>query len=456
MANKHHVVIVGGGFGGLYAARKLKSDNIQVTLIDKRNFHLFQPLLYQVATGALSPADIASPLRNVFKRHKNVRVLMGEVVGFDPDKQQVILSDGRIGYDSLILAAGSSHHYFGKDWRDKAPGLKTIENATAIRSRILKSFEAAEFESDPDRVKALMTFVIVGAGPTGVELAGAMREIAVDTLRSDFRQIDTSSTRIILVEGSNRVLPVYPEKLSTEAEKMLKSKHIDVRTNTMLTQIEDEFVILKNNDNRQKIITRNVFWAAGVKANPLGCKLAEKSGAECDNTGKVRVTDRCELPGYENIFVIGDLAYLEDSDGQPLPGVAQVAIQQGKYVAKLIMYRLKGENKKPFKYRDYGSMSTLGRAAAVVDFGFIKFAGFFAWVLWLFIHLMKIVGFQNRLLVFVQWAWNYITHSRSARIITGSYANSSLNISNYNFEKCMILDEINQSAGKKDRETRQV
>ena len=416
----HRVVIVGGGFGGLAAARALKSEPVKITLIDRRNFHLFQPLLYQVATGALSPANIAAPLRAVLKRQSNVEVVMDEVVGIDPGARKVAVTDGEIEYDSLIVAAGVRHHYFGNDaWQPFAPGLKTVEDATEIRRRILSAFETAEREAGDEDTGRWLTFVVVGAGPTGVELAGAIGELARHTLRSNFRRIDPARARILLVEGADRVLPGYSPALSRKAETALSRLGVDVRTDCRVTAIEADSVMLLGNDEAELIETRTVFWAAGVEASPLGKLLADATGAELDRVGRVVVEPDCSLPDHGDIFVIGDLAHFAHGVQQPLPGVAPVAMQQGRYVARLISQRLRGREAAQFRYRDYGTMATIGRAAAVAMVGGLQINGVAAWLLWLLVHLMSLVGFENRLLVFMQWAWNYFTRNRAARLITG-------------------------------------
>jgi NADH:ubiquinone reductase (H+-translocating) len=420
MATRQRVLILGGGFGGLSAARKLKNAPVDVTLIDRCNFHLFQPLLYQVATGSLSPANISGPLRQVLKHNKNTTVLLGEAVDIDPANHQVILSDGAIGYDTLIVATGSSHQYFGHDdWEKFAPGLKTIEDATDMRARILLAFEAAERETDPQKLKEWMTFVIVGAGPTGAELAGALGEIANDTLKHDFRRINPTEAQIILVEGTDRVLPSYPPKLSEAARKMLERLKVTVRTGAMVTDVKAHSVTIKCGDHSEIIPTRTVLWAAGVLASPLGLALAKRLGTKTDRAGRVIVDPDMTIPGHPEIFVIGDLSSFTHQTGKPLPGVAQPAIQQGRYVAKVIERRLRGEKTPPFRYFDKGNLATIGRGAAVADLNFITLAGLPAWLVWIFIHLMYIVEFQNRLLVFMQWMWLYVTFDRAARLITG-------------------------------------
>lgn len=420
MSDPHRVVIIGGGFGGLSAARRLKHARVDLTLIDRCNYHLFQPLLYQVATGALSPANIASPLRNILKKQKNARVLLAEATRIDVANRRVILSDGAAEYDTLIVATGASHQYFGhEEWEQFAPGLKTVEDATDMRRRILLAFETAERESDPEKVRALLTFVIVGGGPTGAELAGALGEIANDTLRRDFRKIDPSKAQIILVEGADRVLPAYPEPLSAAARKMLERLGVTVRVNTLVTDIWQHAVTVREGSRTETIPTRTVLWAAGVLGSPLGRMLSDEAGAKFDKAGRVIVEPDLTVPGHPEIFVIGDLASFSHQTGAPLPGVAQPAIQAGRYVASVIESRLRGKKVKPFHYEDKGNLATIGRAAAVADLNGLHLSGLPAWLLWIFIHLLYIVEFQNRLLVFIQWAWFYFTYDRSARLITG-------------------------------------
>jgi NADH:ubiquinone reductase (H+-translocating) len=422
MATRHRIVVIGGGFGGLSLALSLKRADADVTLIDRHNYHVFQPLLYQVATGALSPANITAPLRQVLRKQKNTRVLLAEATHLDAANHRVILSDGVLEYDTLVVATGSSHQYFGHDaWEQFAPGLKTIEDATDMRGRILLAFEAAEREKNLEKQRAWLTFVIVGAGPTGVELAGALGEIANDTLRHDFRDIDPSTARIILVEGADRVLPVYPPKLSAAAQKMVERLSVTVRTNAMVTDIQADFVTIREGDRTEAIPTRTILWAAGVLASPLGRILADGAGAKIDKAGRVIVEPDLTIAGHPEIFVIGDLAsFSHQASGKPLPGIAQPAIQEGHYVAKLIKSRLRGEKSaRPFHYFDKGNLSTIGRGAAVADLGWIQLSGWPAWLIWIFVHLLYIVQFQNRLLILLQWAWLYITFNRAARLITG-------------------------------------
>ncbi len=419
MSDPHRVVIVGGGFGGLHAALRLKRAPVSVTLIDRRNFHLFQPLLYQVATGGLSPANIAAPLRAVLKRQRNARVLLGEVTGVDARARSVRADGTEIPYDTLVAAAGARHHYFGNDhWEEHAPGLKTVEDATAIRRRILVAFEEAEREPDPARRGALLTFAVAGGGPTGVEMAGALAELAHHTLRREFRAIDPAGARILLLEGGDRVLPGYPEDLSLKASAALKRMGVTLRTGVFVTDVGPDSVTVKAGEDHERIDCRTVIWAAGVRAAPLGAILAAAAGAGTDRAGRIRVEPDLTLPGRPEIFVIGDLALFPHQTGGPLPGIAPVAIQQGRYVAALIRRRLLGGTLPPFRYRDYGTMATIGRAAAVADFGRFRLSGYPAWLAWLFVHLMKLVQFENRLLVFVQWLWNYLTRNRAARLIT--------------------------------------
>ncbi|MBD2208167.1 NAD(P)/FAD-dependent oxidoreductase [Calothrix sp. FACHB-1219] len=415
----HQVVIIGGGFGGLHAAKALAKAPVNVTLIDKRNFHLFQPLLYQVATGNLSPADISSPLRSVLSKSQNTQVLLGSVNDIDPQGQKVILENEAIPYDTLIVATGAKHSYFGKDdWEEFAPGLKTVEDAIAMRSRIFTAFEAAERETDAEKRRAWLTFVIVGGGPTGVELAGAIAELAYQTLKADFRNIDTSETRILLLEGLDRILPPFAPELSQTAEKSLKELGVLVQTKTLVTNIENDIVTIKQGDSVREIAAKTILWAAGVKASPMGKVLAERTGVELDRAGRVIVEPDLSIKGHSNIFVIGDLANFSHQDGKPLPGVAPVAKQEGEYVANLIAEKLQGNTLSPFNYTNHGSLAIIGQNLAVVDLGFMKLKGFFAWIFWLFVHAYFLIEFDNKLKVIIQWVWNYITHNRSARLIT--------------------------------------
>ena len=420
MATPHRVVIIGGGFGGLGATQKLRRAPVQVTLIDRHNYHLFQPLLYQVATGSLSPANIGAPLRNILHRQKNAKVLLAEATSIDTATRRVILSDGSVEYDTLIVATGASHQYFGHDdWEQFAPGLKTVEDATDMRRRILLAFETAEREQDPAKVREWLTFVIVGGGPTGVELAGALGEIANDTLRGDFRRINPSEARIILVEGTDRVLPAYPPKLSEAAKKMLGRLTVAVRTGAVVTDISDGSVTIREGERTEKISARTILWAAGVLASPLGRMLADSAGATLDKAGRVVVEPDLTIAGHPEIFVIGDLANFSHQTGKPLPGVAQPAIQQGHFVGDAIKRRLLGEAVPAFRYFDKGNLAVIGRGAAVADLNWLRISGWPAWLIWIFIHLLYIVEFQSRLLIMLQWAWLYFSYDRSARLITG-------------------------------------
>jgi NADH:ubiquinone reductase (H+-translocating) len=418
---KHRVVIIGGGFGGLYAAQNLSRADVDVTLIDKRNFHLFQPLLYQVATGTLSPADISSPLRSVLSRQKNARVLMEEAIDIDTENNQVITKRGSIPYDSLIIATGASHHYFGNDqWKDDAPGLKTVEDAIEMRRRIFSAFEAAEKETDPEKRKALLTFMVVGAGPTGVEIAGAIAELAKDTLKHDFRSIDTTEAQILLVEGMDRVLPPYPADLSAKAAQSLEKLGVTVRTQTKVINIEGETVTLEYDGEREILSAKTIIWAAGVKASGVGRVISERTGAELDRAGRVMVEPDLSVPSHPNIFVIGDLAHCLDTEGKPLPGIAPVAMQEGKYVAKLIKARLQNKTLPVFKYSELGSLAVIAQNKAVANLKGIHLSGFIAWFIWIVAHVYFLIEFDNKLVVMIQWAWNYVTRARGARIITGT------------------------------------
>ncbi|HLM68590.1 MAG TPA: NAD(P)/FAD-dependent oxidoreductase [Longimicrobium sp.] len=408
-----HVVIVGGGFGGLSAARALRRAPVSTTLIDRRNHHVFQPLLYQVATAALSPADITGPIRSILRRARATEVRMAEVTGFDLSGRAVLLADGsRVPYDFLIVASGATHAYFGHpEWEPLAPGLKTIEDATHIRRRFLLAFEAAEQEDDPEERRALLTFVVIGAGPTGVEMAGAFAEIAAHSLVRDFRRIDPSTSRVILLEGGPRVLAGYDADLSAYATRALADKGVEVRTNSIVTRIEPDAVYV----DEEKIRTRNVVWAAGVTASPLGRAL----GVETDKVGRVMVEPDLSVPGHPEVFVLGDLMNLAGKDGTPLPGVAQVAIQGGKAAARNIRRTVRGEPRRPFRYFNKGNMATIGRRAAILQRESFKMKGWLAWIGWLFIHVVSLIGFRNRIAVFMQWAWSYVTWQRGARLITG-------------------------------------
>ena len=417
----HRIVIIGAGFGGLNAAKGLAHADADITVIDRRNFHLFQPLLYQVATGALSPGEIAAPVRNVLHRQKNTRVLMAGVTDIDAADKRVIFQDGSTcQYDTLVIAAGSTHHYFGHpEWAQFAPGLKSIEDATEIRRRILSAFERAEREDDPVLRKAWMTFLIVGGGPTGVELAGALAEVANDTLRHDFRRINPRESQIFLIEGSDRLLPPFDPKLSADALQSLNRVGVLVHTHSMVTGLDADGADVKFPDKAVRIAAKTVIWAAGVHAAELSTVVAARFGVQPDKAGRIPVEPGLTIAGHPDVFVIGDMALFLQG-GKPVPGVAPVAIQQGSYVASAIRQRLRQETPKPFSYWDKGSLATIGRGSAVAQIGKLRFGGPVAWLAWLFIHLMYLVGFENRVVVLFEWAFNYFTHNRSARLITGT------------------------------------
>jgi NADH dehydrogenase len=408
------VVVVGGGFGGLYAARALARHPIRVTVIDRQNYHLFQPLLYQVATAAVSPGNIAQPIRAILRKYRNVRVLLAEARSVDLARKVVELSDGsEVDYEYLVLATGASHSYFGHpEWEPLAPGLKTLEDATEIRRRVLLAFEAAEREEDPAERQALLTFVVVGAGPTGVELAGAIAEIARHTVRYDFRSVDPSQAHVVLLEGASRVLPPYPPDLSARAEEQLWGLGVEVRKNAMVTRITSRGVYLGD----VEIPSRTVLWAAGVRASALGQSL----GVPVDRSGRVLVEPDLTLPGHGEVYVIGDLAAYthQGGDGKPLPGVAPVAIQMGQHAAEDIWRVIRGQPRRRFHYFDRGTMATIGRGAGVAQFREVHLSGLVAWLAWLFVHVFFLIGFENRVLVLSQWMWSYFTYQRSARLIT--------------------------------------
>jgi NADH dehydrogenase len=406
---RHRVVIVGGGFGGLQAARHLARADIELTLVDRRNFHLFQPLTYQVATGALTPGEVAYPLRAMLKRHENVRVLMAEVTDFDLEAREVRFAEGSLPYDTLIVAGGSSYSYFGHDdWRALAPEVKSLESALAMRGRILGAFERAEMESDPDERRALLTFVVVGAGPTGVEMAGQIAELARDTLRRDFRGIDPREGRVLLVEMADRVLTTFPEKLSRKAERSLERLGVTPLLGRTVVDIDEGAVTI---DGGERIPARTVIWAAGVEASPLAAALGE-----VDRAGRVTVEPDLTLPEHPEVIALGDMVRVR---GQELPGVAPVAMQQGRYAAKLVRSRLKGRAIGRFRYRDKGNLATIGRGRAVADVHVLRLSGLPAWAAWLGIHLWYLIGFQNRLLVLIRWSFSFLTRGRGSRLISG-------------------------------------
>jgi NADH:ubiquinone reductase (H+-translocating) len=405
-----HVVILGAGFGGLTAARGLRRAPVRITIIDRSNHHLFQPLLYQVATAALSPAEIAAPIRRIFRHQSNVSVMLAEATAVNLDEKRVVLADGAVDFDILIVATGATHAYFGHDdWGEHAPGLKSLHDALRIRQRVLMAFEVAERETDDARRRARMTFVIVGAGPTGVELAGTLAEVSRQTLARDFRHINTASARVILIEATPRVLGAYTRDLSEAARQQLEKLGVTVWTDVQVTGIDAEGVWI----GRERIHAHTVIWAAGVAASPLGVTL----GVPLDRAGRVLVEPELTIPGRDDVYVIGDLAHLE-KDGALVPGVAPAAVQEGWHVAANITRTLRGQSRLPFHYVDKGMLATIGRGAAVAKIGPIKASGLFAWLLWLFVHILFLIGFRNRLVVMIQWAWSYITFDRGARLIT--------------------------------------
>jgi NADH dehydrogenase len=406
-----HVVILGGGFGGLSAARALRKAPVRVTLLDRRNHHLFQPLLYQVATAALNASDIAAPIRSVLRRQQNTRVLLAEATGLDPANRKVILADGECAYDYLIVATGATHSYFGHDeWAPYAAGLKTIEDALEMRRRVLTAFERAERETAPEKQKAWMTFVIVGGGPTGVELAGALSEISRHALARDFKAIDPAQARIVLLQGGDRILPSFPSVLSEKAMEKLRDLGVEARVNAIVTAIDAEGV----NVGTERIAARTTLWAAGVSASPLARSL----GVPLDSAGRVEVTPDLTVPGRPEIFVIGDLAALKQN-GQLLPGVAPVAMQEGRHAAANVIRAVRGEPLAPFVYKDKGSLAVIGRGSGVAAFPKSNWSGLPAWWAWLLVHIFYLIGFRNRVLVLLQWAWAYLTWQRGARLITG-------------------------------------
>ena len=423
MRDRHKVVIVGGGFGGLQAAKELARAPVHLTLIDRRNFHLFQPLTYQVATGALTPGEVCYPLRAIFKSHRNVRVLMGEVSGFDLEARAVQLGSDSVTYDTLIVAGGSTYAYFGhEEWHELAPEVKSLESALAMRGRILGAFEAAEREPDADHRRALLTFVVVGAGPTGVEMAGQIGELARHTLRRDFRAIDPRESRVLLVETADRVLPGFPLSLSRKAERALEHLGVTSLLGRTVIDVEGEAVTIEAaGGGAERIPARTAIWAAGVEASGLAAQLGELTGAEVDRAGRVSVGPDLTLPGHPEVLALGDMVRVRgiDGRGQALPGLAPVAMQQGRYVAELVRARLRGRSLRPFRYRDKGNLATIGRARAVADLHAIRLSGFPAWVAWLVVHLWYLVGFQNRLLVLIRWSFSFLTRGRGSRLITG-------------------------------------
>jgi NADH dehydrogenase len=427
-SGRPRVVVVGGGFGGLEAVKALARADVDITLIDRRNFHLFQPLVYQVATGALSPGEIATPLRWVFRREENVDVMLAAVAGFELDAREVVLepavddtSPGRVPYDTLIVAGGSAYSYFGHDdWREAAPEIKSLESALDARRRILEAFEAAELERDPEKRAAWLTFVVVGAGPTGVEIAGQIAELARDTLPRDFKAADPRQGQVLLVELADRVLTAFPPKLSHRAERALEGLGVTLLLGHTVTGVDDTGVTVAGADGARHVPARTAIWAAGVEASSLARALAEATGAEVDHTGRVTVQPDLTLPGHPEVLALGDMVRVADPGGGTLdlPGVAPVAMQQGRYAARVVRDRLRGGPTPPFHYVDKGNLATIGRAKAVADLPGIKLSGFLAWVTWLVVHLFYLIGFQNRMLVLIRWSISFVTRGRGARLIT--------------------------------------
>ena len=423
---RHRVVVIGGGFGGLQAAKHLATAPVDLTIVDRRNFHLFQPLTYQVATGALSPGEVAYPLRAVFRRHRNVRVVMAEVTGFDLEGRRVQLAEGSLPYDTLIVAGGSHYSYFGHDdWRIYAPEVKSLESALATRARLLKAFEDAETEPDPERRRALLTFVVIGAGPTGVEMAGQIAELARGTLRDEFRSIDSRQSRVVLIETFDRVLTTFPPSLSRKAACSLESLGVTLLLERTVVDIDEESVTVAASDGAtERVPARNAIWAAGVEASSLASQLGELSGADVDRAGRVTIEPDLPLPGHPEVVALGDMVRVRSRDGglQALLGVAPVAMQQGRYAAKLVRARLEGQAIGPFRYLDKGNLATIGRARAVADLHAIRLSGFPAWATWLVVHLFYLIGFQNRLIVVIRWFISFATGGRGARLITNTPA----------------------------------
>jgi NADH dehydrogenase len=415
---RQHIVVIGGGFAGIALARALARAPVRITLVDKRNFHLFQPLLYQVATGLLCPSEITTPLRRILRNQHNARVLLGEVIDVDPGQRRVILGDGEIGYDTLVVATGMVTHYHGKEqWEQHAPGLKTLEDTVAIRQRIFTAFEVAERECDPAKREAWLTFAVIGSGATGIELSGMIAEIAQHTLKGEFRAIRPQSATIMLIEAAERILPTYPPGLSSLTQRALVRLGVTPVTQARVVEIDAAGIVVQKPQGTQCIPVRTVLWASGVTASPLGRQLAQRTGAELDRTGRVKVRPDLTVPGQPDIFVIGDLSHCVGKNRQPLPGLAPVATQQGRYVARVIRRRLQGRSGaiKPFAYFDKGTMAAIGRNSAVADIGRWHFGGIVAWLMWLLIHLLLLIQFQNRLIVLVRWAFQYVSHSHGAR-----------------------------------------
>ena len=464
-SERHRVVVVGGGFGGLQAVQKLRRAPVDVTLVDRQNFTLFQPLVYQVATGALSPAEVAVPLRGILRRQKNARVLLAEVIGFDLDRREVVLdklpngeTGTRLGYDTLVVAGGSHYSYFGHDdWQADAPELKSLAGALDIRSRILNAFEAAEVESDPDVRQSWLTFVVVGAGPTGVEMAGQIGELAHDALRRDFRSADTATARVLLVEAGDRVLSAFPESLSRKATRSLEQLGVTPVTRHAVVGVDDRGVAIEGPDaGAERVEARTVIWAAGVNASSLAGKLAQAVEVEVDRVGRLPVGPDLTVAGHPEVLALGDMVSVHAADGTvvPLPGVAPVAMQQGRYAGRAIRDRLAGRTPKPFRYRDKGNLATIGRSKAVADVKGLRVAGFFAWVLWLVVHLFYLIGFQNRLLVILRWTISFLTRGRGARLILERTGADALDVPGESVEARAPTDDNPRDTERPERRPR--
>jgi NADH dehydrogenase len=464
-SGRHRVVVVGGGFGGLQAVQKLRRAPVDVTLVDRQNFTLFQPLVYQVATGALSPAEVAVPLRGILRRQKNARVLLAAVTGFDLDRREVVLdklpngeTGTRLGYDTLVVAGGSHYSYFGHDdWQANAPELKSLAGALDIRSRILNAFEAAEVESDPDVRQSWLTFVVVGAGPTGVEMAGQIGELAHDALRRDFRSADTATARVLLVEAGDRVLSAFPESLSRKATRALEQLRVTPLTRHAVVGVDDRGVAIEGPEaGAERVEARTVIWAAGVNASSLAGKLARAVHVDVDRVGRLPVGPDLTVAGHPEVLALGDMVSVHDADGTvvPLPGVAPVAMQQGRYAGRAIRERLAGRTPKPFRYRDKGNLATIGRSKAVADVKGLHVAGFFAWVLWLVVHLFYLIGFQNRLLVILRWTISFLTRGRGARLILERTGADTLDVPGEAVEAPAPMDDDPREPGRPERRPR--
>ncbi len=416
--NRHKVVILGSGFAGLYAARNLKNTDVDITIVDRNNHHLFQPLLYQVATGALSPGDIASPVRGILHKYKNIRIMKASATGLDVKHKKLLLENNSVPYDTLIVATGMKNHYFNHDdWESKAPGLKSLSDAVEMRRRLLDAFEAAEIEEDTEKQQTYQTMAVIGAGPTGVEMVGAIAELAHHTLRKDFRTIDPKKTRIVLIEGGERLLPSFHEKLSIKAKRDLQAMGVEVMTQCMVKEMRDDSLLLQTPDGEKVLSVATVIWAAGIKAAGFSEIIKNSTGAEQDRFNRIKVDGNLSIPGFPELLIVGDMACVLRQDGSTVPMVAPAANQEGRYAAKLIRRRLRGKSLKDFDYFDKGSLAVIGRNKAVVEVAGNRFGGIIAWFIWVFIHITFLIGFDNKILVLLQWSWTYFTKNRGARLI---------------------------------------